>query len=180
MEQAPPTPTTPTASPARSTDPAAELDERAASRPRRRWARAARTRLALVHGRLRDIRTRIENRPTLRRAWQVGVTVLGLAVLGLGILAIPYPGPGWLIVFAGLAILATEFLWARRLLRYARQRYNDWTGWLRRQSRPVKLAVLTGTATVVVATLWLMGGLWLIASQIGLTDWTWLRSPLSG
>ena len=38
----------------------------------------------------------------------------------VGILAIPYPGPGWAIVFVGLGILATEFEWARQLLAYAR------------------------------------------------------------
>ena len=42
--------------------------------------------------------------------------MVGLLVLGVGILAIPYPGPGWAIVFIGLAILATEFEWARKLL----------------------------------------------------------------
>ncbi len=46
-------------------------------------------------------RARIEERPTMRRAWRIGVAVLGAAVLALGIIAIPYPGPGWLIVFAG-------------------------------------------------------------------------------
>jgi hypothetical protein len=26
------------------------------------------------------------------------------------------PGPGWAVIFAGLAVLAAEFVWARRLL----------------------------------------------------------------
>jgi hypothetical protein len=35
-----------------------------------------------------------------------------------GVLAIPgVPGPGILIVWAGLAILAAEFIWARKLLK---------------------------------------------------------------
>ena len=33
-----------------------------------------------------------------------------------GSILVPLPGPGWLIVFAGLAILATEYVWAQRLL----------------------------------------------------------------
>lgn len=53
-----------------------------------------------------------------------------MLVLVVGVIAIPYPGPGWLIVFAGLAILATEFDWARRVLRYARGKYDAWTAWL--------------------------------------------------
>ncbi len=32
-----------------------------------------------------------------------------------GVRLVPLPGPGWLIVFLGLAILGTEFAWARRL-----------------------------------------------------------------
>ena len=32
------------------------------------------------------------------------------------------PGPGWLALIAGLAILATEFTWAERLLEWAKDR----------------------------------------------------------
>ena len=56
-----------------------------------------------------------------------------LAVLALGILAIPYPGPGWAIVFIGLGILATEFVWARRLLKFAKHRYDKVMAWFRGQ-----------------------------------------------
>ena len=125
-------------------------------------------------------RARLEQRPTLRLAWRVAVAVVGLAVLALGIIAIPYPGPGWLIVFAGLAILASEFEWAQRVLHYARGKYDAWTDWLGRQSLPVKVLVLTATALIVVATLWLLNAFWLVAGWVGLHDWTWLRSPLLG
>ncbi|WP_369794636.1 PGPGW domain-containing protein [Kutzneria sp. 744] len=40
------------------------------------------------------------------------MAIAGFAVLALGIVLIPYPGPGWLVFFAGLAILATEFTWS--------------------------------------------------------------------
>ena len=58
--------------------------------------------------------------------------VVGTAVLVAGIIAIPYPGPGWLILFAGLAILGTEFQWAQQVLHWTRARYDSWTAWLRR------------------------------------------------
>lgn len=108
----------------------------------------------------------------------MGVGLLGAAVLGLGIVAIPYPGPGWLIVFAGLAILASEFTWAKRVLRYARGKYEAWTDWLRRQSLVVRLLVLVATGLIVLATLYLLGALYLVAGWVGLGGWTWLRSPL--
>jgi uncharacterized protein (TIGR02611 family) len=125
-------------------------------------------------------RARLEQRPTLRMAWRIAVAVVGLAVLVLGIIAIPYPGPGWLIVFAGLAILASEFEWAKRVLQYARGKYDAWTDWLGRQSLPVRVLVLTATALIVVATLWLLNAFWMVAGWVGLADWTWLRSPLLG
>lgn len=104
--------------------------------------------------------------------------MVGTAVLVLGIVLIPYPGPGWLVVFAGLAILATEFSWAGRLLTYARGRYDDWTRWLGRQHWASKLLVILATAVVVVAFLWLFNALWTIADWVGLDSWTWLRSPI--
>jgi len=54
-----------------------------------------------------------------RSGKRTAVAVAGFVVLVVGLILIPLPGPGWLIVFAGLAILATEFAWAERLLRYA-------------------------------------------------------------
>lgn len=99
-------------------------------------------------------------------------------MLIIGVIAIPYPGPGWLIVFAGLAILATEFAWAQRVLHYLRGRYDAWTNWLGRQNLLVRIAVLTLTGVVVLATLWLLNAFYLVAGWVGLSDWTWLQSPL--
>jgi uncharacterized protein (TIGR02611 family) len=42
--------------------------------------------------------------------------VAGFALLPLGVLMLPLPGPGWLVIFLALAILAGEFVWARNLL----------------------------------------------------------------
>jgi uncharacterized protein (TIGR02611 family) len=42
--------------------------------------------------------------------------VTGFALLGAGIVMLALPGPGWLTIIAGLAMLAGEFQWARRLL----------------------------------------------------------------
>ena len=56
---------------------------------------------------------------------RIAVTIAGFAVLIVGIVLIPLPGPGWLIVFSGLAILATEYVWARRLLNYAKAKVGQ-------------------------------------------------------
>jgi uncharacterized protein (TIGR02611 family) len=107
------------------------------------------------------------------------VGVVGGLVLIVGIVAIPYPGPGWLIVFAGLAILSTEFHWARRVLSFLRRRYTAWTEWLARQHLLVRLAAYLCTCAVVLVTLWLLDAYALVGGWIGI-DWPWLGSPLFG
>ena len=47
---------------------------------------------------------------------KVAVAALGFSVLAFGVALIFLPGPSILVIPLGLAILATEFLWARKLL----------------------------------------------------------------
>ena len=129
---------------------------------KRRWARWRDT--------LRD-------RPAADFGYRIVVAVVGLAVLMVGIVAIPYPGPGWAILFVGLAILATEFDWARRLLRFTRRRYDLVMAWFRRQGRWVQALGAAFTATVVLATLWLLGVLGWSAELVG-AEHSWLKSPI--
>lgn len=55
----------------------------------------------------------LNNLPRVRK---MIVAVIGGTVLIFGIILIFLPGPSFLVIPAGLAILATEFLWARRWL----------------------------------------------------------------
>ena len=48
------------------------------------------------------------------------VTVLGVLLLAVGLAMMVLPGPGILVIVAGLAVLATEYVWARSLLDKAR------------------------------------------------------------
>ena len=61
------------------------------------------------------------------RAWRIRVTgldqakrivriVVGFTLLGIGVVLLVLPGPGWLVIAAGLAVLAAEYVWAKRLL----------------------------------------------------------------
>ncbi|GAA1294259.1 TIGR02611 family protein [Saccharothrix xinjiangensis] len=117
--------------------------------------------------------------PALNMAYRIGVGVVGGLVLIGGVLMIPYPGPGWLVVFAGLAILATEFAWAGRVLRFAKRYYDAWVEWLKRQNVAVKALVLAATGLVVAVTCWLLGAFALVGGWFGL-DWAWLESPIFG
>ena len=76
----------------------------------------------------------IRRHPVLGVLYRVVIAVLGVAVIAVGIVLIPAPGPGWLVVIGGLAILATEFSWARRLLHFTRRNVQAWTRWVLRQS----------------------------------------------
>jgi uncharacterized protein (TIGR02611 family) len=109
--------------------------------------------------------------------YRIVVGVVGLVMLGLGILAIPYPGPGWAIVFIGLAILATEFEWAHRLLRFTRERYDRFMDWFKAQGLWVKVLGVVLTAAVVAVTLWLLGALSFVAGLVGI-ERSWLKSPI--
>ena len=53
---------------------------------------------------------------TLQQAKRLIVIVAGSTVLLMGIAMIVLPGPAVLVIPVGLAVLATEFVWARKLL----------------------------------------------------------------
>ncbi|HEY9312367.1 TIGR02611 family protein [Williamsia sp.] len=122
-------------------------------------------------------RNEIRDRRTVNLIYRIGVGVVGTAVLALGIVAIPYPGPGWLIVFAGLGILATEFAWAHRLLTFAKGKYDAWMEWVQQQHWSVQALLALLTFAIVVGTLWLLGALELAAGWVGI-EWSWLQSPI--
>jgi uncharacterized protein (TIGR02611 family) len=127
--------------------------------------------------RLSRWREGVRERPAVNLAYRIGVGVLGVLVLGAGILAIPYPGPGWAIVFLGLGILATEFTWAQRVLKWVRRRYDAVMDWFKRQGLWVQVLGAMFTAAVVVVSLWLFGALHFAGNLVGL-EWSWLESPL--
>ena len=119
----------------------------------------------------------LRERPTYDFTYRIVVGVVGLVVLGLGILAIPYPGPGWAIVFLGLGILASEFEWAHRLLRYTKERYDRVMDWFKAQGLWVQVLGFVLTAAIVIATLWLFGALSFAAGLFGFEQ-PWLKSPV--
>lgn len=57
----------------------------------------------------------------LRHVRRIAVALVGGTVLTVGVAMVVLPGPAVLVIPAGLAILATEFPWARRLLHRVRR-----------------------------------------------------------
>jgi uncharacterized protein (TIGR02611 family) len=57
-----------------------------------------------------------------RSGKRIAVTIVGFAVLLAGVAMLVLPGPGIVVIIAGLAILATEYVWAERMLAEAKRR----------------------------------------------------------
>jgi Putative transmembrane protein (PGPGW) len=56
-----------------------------------------------------------------RCARRGGITVAGLSMLAGGAVMLVLPGPGVAVILLGLAVLASEYAWAARLLARLRQ-----------------------------------------------------------
>lgn len=69
---------------------------------RQNWRRRLNTRFGL------------DKRPAIRK---LVYSVVGLTVLLIGIAMILLPGPAFIVIPLGLAILASEYAWARRIFR---------------------------------------------------------------
>ncbi len=67
----------------------------------------------------------IWNTENIKIVRRVIVTVIGATVLLTGIALLVLPGPAFVVIPVGLAILATEYAWARRRLKRAREIASD-------------------------------------------------------
>jgi uncharacterized protein (TIGR02611 family) len=106
-----------------------------------------------IHGWLDGVRSTRTGALTLK----IVIGAIGAIMVAGGLIMVPFPGPGWLVVFAGLAVLATEFHWARRALEFGKQTLHAWTEWYKRQGWTVRIIVLV--VTVVAAAVIVYFGL---------------------
>ena len=93
-------------------------------------------------------RAAIRTRPWLDVLYRVVITVLGSLIVLIGLVLVPLPGPGWLIVFIGLTVLGSEYHWARRMLGWLRRTlarfWERWNAW--RSARAARKKGDPGTA----------------------------------
>ena len=75
-------------------------------------------------------------------------------VIAAGAILLALPGPGWLLIFLGLGIWATEFSWARSLLDFVRRQVRTWTVWVGRQPRWLTVAVTAAGLIAVAVAVW--------------------------
>lgn len=101
-----------------------------------------------------------EREPTRQKAWRSSMLrlarmSLGFSVVVLGLILVPLPGPGWLMVAVGLTILARDVAWADRLLQKVRERLpSDTEGKLPR-STIVTMILLAAAGIAVSIWFWL-------------------------
>ena len=85
---------------------------------------------------LRRARAWMSQYPRLEHVYRVGVGILGGVLTGIGVLLVPLPGPGWLVVFLGLAVLGTEFRWAKRIAVWLKRQLDRfWAWWKARRAQ---------------------------------------------
>ena len=98
------------------------------------------------------------------------VTIVGVALLVLGLAMMVLPGPGILVIVAGLAVLATEYVWARRLLVRAKSEAT------KAQEAAVKSPVRLGATVLFGVVLLGLGLAMLLFRDLDLPFW----SPVTG
>lgn len=107
------------------------------------------------------------------------VELTGWSLVVLGIIAMPLPGPGTLILFAGLVVLSTRYEWARKVRKRARKWVDRTT--CESVATPLRILVSTVSALSLIAV-----GVILYLDPT-LPAWSWLdfgpvepSSPIPG
>ena len=128
-------------------------------------------------GLLHRIHRRLHANPALSLTTKVVVTTVGLLVFGAGVIMMVTPGPGIVGIVLGLAILATEYEWAERWLRTAREKAHE--ARLKAESmdpkvrrRRILIAALLVVVVVVAVTAYVVTYDW---PGFAVQGWNWLQ-----
>lgn len=65
---------------------------------------------------------------TIGQVRKLIVGVIGFTILAIGVAMLILPGPALIVIPVGLAILATEFVWAQRLLKQVKDKFQGKKG----------------------------------------------------
>ncbi len=68
-----------------------------------------------------------------RNSKRFAITIVGFVLVLGGIVLLVLPGPGMLVIIAGLAVLGTEYMWARRMLYMAKRKAKEAAARVRRK-----------------------------------------------
>jgi len=70
---------------------------------------------------------------TIKQARKLIISVIGFTVLLIGLAMIVLPGPAFIVIPIGLGILATEFIWAKKLLDRVKSKASNMREWVSKQ-----------------------------------------------
>lgn len=108
----------------------------------------------------------------MKMAKRVGLEVVGWFLLVAGVAALVLPGPGLIMVFAGLAVLSQQYEWAERRLDPIK--YRALKGAAESVETPMRIAFSAFGVLFLVAC----GVVWIVGLDQPewwpLPDWTWL------
>ena len=97
------------------------------------------------------------------------VTILGVLLLAAGLAMMVLPGPGIVVIVAGLAVLATEYVWARRLLEKAKDQAQQ------AQEAAVASPLRTAGSVAFALGMVALGVVMLVVQDVA---WPFLAGPL--
>ncbi len=114
-------------------------------------------------------RAKIRQSRSSLRIYRVGVAVVGTVLVVLGFLSGPLPGPGGIpLVLLGLAVMASEFVWAERLMVFFKIQLRRFQSWSRARQ--------TAAFAVFFACCGLLG----YVSLLTFGPPAWLPGPVDG
>lgn len=63
---------------------------------------------------------------SIKQIKRIFVGIIGGTIVLIGVLMIVLPGPAFIVIPIGLSILATEFLWARKIIDRFKNKFERW------------------------------------------------------
>lgn len=101
-------------------------------------------------------RRKLKSNWTTLIVYRTLVIVIGLAITVVGIILLPFPGPGWLVIFLGLGVLASEFEPAARLRSFAIRKVKAWNQWQKTQPLWVRGLLVLALTLLVLGVFYLL------------------------
>ena len=62
---------------------------------------------------------------TIKQVKKVIIGIVGITIIIIGVAMLVLPGPAFIVIPVGLSVLATEFVWAKKLLNKVKVKIND-------------------------------------------------------
>jgi uncharacterized protein (TIGR02611 family) len=92
-------------------------------------------------------------------AKRIATAIVGGTLTATGVVLLVLPGPGFVLIAAGLAVLAREFTWAARPLRYAMKQADEGVAKVGQSWMIAALDALAGLVLIAAGVLDLAVGL---------------------